>query len=110
MFYMRVRGPGTIPGILDHDMIVVDSTIKPVIQKKPPRKIFQYSKANWDKAKEDACTFNENFLASDWKDRSVDQNWTLFKDFVNGTISRNVPSKMSSKRTNVPWLTNQQEE
>ena len=71
---------GLVPGILDLDMIVVDSTIKPVIQKKPPRKIFQYSKANWDKAKEDACTFNENFLASDWKDWSVDQNRTLFRD------------------------------
>ena len=86
-------------------MIVIDSVIKPVIQKKPPRKIFQYTKANWDKAREDAGTFKDTFLASDWKNQSVDYNWTLFKEQVLGTISRNVPSKMSSTRTNVPWLT-----
>jgi hypothetical protein len=77
-----LKGIYTIPGISDHDMIVTDSIIKPVLQKKPPRKIFQYSKANWDAAREDASTFMSTFLSGDWKQQSVDSNWTQFKSHV----------------------------
>ena len=48
-----VKGMNTIPGISDDDMIVVDSVIKPVTQFKKPRKVNQFSKADWEAAKND---------------------------------------------------------
>jgi hypothetical protein len=88
-------------------MIVTDSVTKPVQQRKPPRKIFQYIKANWDTAREDASTIMNTFLTGNWKQQSVDNNWTQFKSFVLDIISKFVPSKTSSNRITLPWLTPQ---
>ncbi|KAK3108516.1 hypothetical protein FSP39_009662 [Pinctada imbricata] len=42
-----------IPGISDHEIVYVESSIKPRKIKKPPRKIYLYAKANSDKIKEE---------------------------------------------------------
>jgi len=55
-----------------HDMILTDFVIKPVLQKKPLRKIFPYSKTNWDAARGDGITFMNTFLSGDWKQQRVD--------------------------------------
>ena len=60
-----VKGTYTIPGISDHDIIVTDSIIKPVMQRKQPQTIYKLSNANWDDAKKDTATFNALFNDND---------------------------------------------
>jgi hypothetical protein len=41
-----------IPGISDHEIVYVEASIKPRKVNKPPRKVYQYNKANTGELKE----------------------------------------------------------
>ena len=42
----------SIPGISDHSIVLADCDLKATINKKPPRKVYQWSKADWQLIKE----------------------------------------------------------
>ena len=46
-----VKSVNTIPGISDHDMVVVDIELKPHYKRPKRREIFTYKKANWEDIK-----------------------------------------------------------
>ena len=51
-----------IPGIStanDHNIIVVDSDVKPQISKTPPRKVYRWHKADLDALRRDAALFRD---------------------------------------------------
>ena len=101
-----VKNISLTPGISDHDgVIVVDMALKAVINKKPQRRIPLWSKANWEKLKEDARSFASEFL-NGCSDRSPEENWAAFKSHMK-TAQSAIPSKLSSERTNLPWLTSE---
>ena len=67
----------TIPGISDHDgIILVDMYQKAQINKKPQRRVPVWSKANWDAMKVDTVTFCTEFL-DNGVDRDVESNCYL---------------------------------
>ena len=43
-----VKSSTSVPGISDHAMVVTDCDIKPVYNKQNPRKVYLFSKANWE--------------------------------------------------------------
>ena len=99
-----IKNVSLIPGISDHDgVIIVDTLLKAVINKKATRRIPVWTKADWDAMKKEASSFCETFLQS-YSNRSVEENWQMFKGKMK-TILDNVPSKLSSTRYNLPWLT-----
>jgi hypothetical protein len=101
-----MKTSSVIPGISDHEMVVVDCDISPKLNKKKPRKIFKYKNADWDKIKESANKFNETFLEQpSFNNRSIDENWALFKNFIFKSMDKFIPSKMTTSRYNLPWLT-----
>ena len=59
-----VKHNTTIPGISDHHMVVVDSDVKPTINRKQPRKIFKFSKADWTKVSQDTVFYHR--LHDNW--------------------------------------------
>ena len=96
-----VKNCETIPGISDHDMIIVDSDIKPKYNKPKRRKIYQYKKANWESVKDkmramasDVCSLS-----------SVEGCWERLKSGIDSILESDIPSKMSSNRHNHPWIT-----
>ena len=99
-----VKSCNTVPGIADHHIIVVDSMIKAQRLKKPKRPIKQWSKANWETIREETGKFRDDFL-QDCEQRDVEENYKAFVDHIDDVISRHVPTKMSSSRRNVPWIT-----
>ena len=99
-----VKDISIIPGFSDHDMVVVDTHLSLNINRKIPRKINQWSKADWDKIKSDTVNYQEEFI-KDAESRTVDQNYKAFQDFIMSIINKYVPQKLSSTRRNVPWLT-----
>ena len=99
-----VKNVSVIPGISDHDgVVVVDTALRATINKKPRRKIQLWSKADWDKIREEAVLFSDSFCA-EYNCRNVQQNYEALSDFLKG-VTNSVPSKLSSTRYNVPWLT-----
>ena len=53
----------SIPGIWDHSIVLADCDLKTTINKKPPRKVYQWSKADWQLIKEQTVIFAKQFLA-----------------------------------------------
>ena len=54
------KAMGTIPGLSDHDGIVLaDILVKSQINKKPQRRVSVWSKANWDAMTSDTIAFSE---------------------------------------------------
>ena len=47
----------SIPGISDHSIILADCDLKATINKKPPRKVYPWSKADWKLIKEQTVMF-----------------------------------------------------
>jgi len=99
-----VKAMTTVPGISDHDAIVTDCDVKPAYVKKKPRSIFLFSKANWSEMKSDALKFASEFMGK-CADLSVEQNWSSLKDHIATSMVNHIPSKITSKRQNLPWLT-----
>ena len=53
----------SIPGISDHSIVLADCDLKATINKKPPRKVYQWSKAHLQLVKEQTVIFAKQFLA-----------------------------------------------
>ena len=99
-----VQSIRTIPGISDHDgIIMVDMQAKPLINKKPQRQVPIWSKANWAEMKKESADFVHQFT-QDMPERSVEENWDLFCTKLKQIQKTHIPTKTTSTRYNVPWL------
>ena len=95
---------GVIPGISDHEMVVADQEIKPVYNKRKPRKIFLYQKTDWQTFKL-KVTEMANHIAETVNTRTVNENWELFKNGIHNLMKDIIPSKLATSRSNLPWMT-----
>ena len=93
----------SIPGISDHSIVLADCDLKETINKKPPRKVYQWSKADWQLVKEQTVIFAKQFLALALT-RTVKENYTVFTEYMEGILANNIPSKFSNSRHNLPWM------
>ena len=93
----------SIPGISDHEIILANCNLKPVVCKKPPRTIYLWNKVDLNKVCLLASEFSESFLPEHGT-RSVDKNYTMFKEFIALTMKEHIPNKLTSTRTNLPWF------
>ena len=93
----------SIPGISDHEIILADCDLKPVVCKKPSRTTYLWIKVDWYKICLLASKFSESFLPEHGT-RSVDKNYTMFKEFIALTMKEHIPNKLTSTRTNLPWF------
>ena len=98
-----VKSITSIPGILDHNIVLADCKLKPSIITKPQRKIYQWSKADWHSLREQTVVFAEDFLASATT-RSVNENYIKFRTYLEEVMENKIPSKLSSKRFKLPWF------
>ena len=55
-----IKSSTNIPEISDHAIIIRDMQTKPHYQKTTPKKRYIYSKANWNKIKEDLQSLKKN--------------------------------------------------
>ena len=100
-----IKEVSTVPGISpnDHDIVIIDTflTLKPNLKAK--HKINLWSKANWDFMRNKALEFQEQFLSSSFD--SVDSSYKEFTNFIEKLIQDHVPTKFSSNRNRIPWMT-----
>ncbi|PIK37220.1 hypothetical protein BSL78_25949 [Apostichopus japonicus] len=48
--------------------------------------------------------FTQNYFNGLQNKRDIESNWKLIKSFLDSTVKRNIPSKMSSGRKSLPWV------
>ena len=77
--------------------------IDPPYRRTKPRPVRQFKKANWEAIRQQirSCwtSFSENSPS-----RSVNKNWLKLKSILNQCLNKYIPTKMTSPRENVPWL------
>lgn len=92
-------------GSSDHDIVFTEIDIKPKITKQPPRTIFRYKLADWEKIKWDISGLYDS-LANMGPTATVDELWTKFKTTLSNAIDKNVPSKVIKSKHKFPWINN----
>ena len=60
-----VKSCNTIPGISDHNMIIVDTDLKPRYNKPKRREINIFKKANWEQIKTDIIDLGTRIIQSE---------------------------------------------
>jgi hypothetical protein len=99
-----IKSSTNIPGISDHAIIITDMETKPHYQKATPRKRYIYSKANWNKVKEDLQSL-EKELRMGYTNRESSENiWQTFKRKLFSSLDENIPSKTIKSNNNLPWI------
>ena len=83
----------SIPSISDHVIVLADCDLKVTTNKKPPGKVCQWSKADWQLIKEQPVIFAKQFLALALP-RTVKENYTVFIEYMEGILAINIPSKL----------------
>ena len=94
-----------LPGISDHNIVTFSISGNPRTCHIPPRKTYQFHKANLPELRKAVADFSEDFLSSSPETRSVDENWTCITAFINKCRDQFIPSKMSRTRRSLPWIT-----
>ena len=101
------KSQNIIPGITDHNIVVMDSDIKPTYNRKPPRKVYSFNstKADWITIKLQTVQYVEAYFKKNYESNSVDQNWKSIKNYLLDMMDKYIPSRHKSPRHNLLWLT-----
>ena len=100
-----VQSCHSFPGVSDHDTVLLKFKLQITHPKQPRRKIYLYSKANWDAIREKLVTLSDQyFLLNQNTQRTVEDNWNFFHSHILKLIEEDVPSKYASNKTNRPWM------
>ena len=89
----------------DHDAVRFEAQIslgKQEVEKK--RKIFQFHKADKDGIIFEIHEFSETFFEQNQYDRTIHDNWHLFKTTIVDAIDKFVPSKIIKPNKDFPWI------
>ena len=92
------------PGISDHDIVMFSLSVSPKIHQKPPRKIWQYKKADNTSLENYLTEYADSFLLNA-PSRTVEENWKDFKLSLTKAMEKFIPTKMSKNKSNLPWIT-----
>ena len=99
-----IKDIDVIGGISDHNIVVIETDVKPKLMRPAKRKIFLYRKANYEQISNDIIGLDKNLSPDFVNEHSVDEIWTDFKDILLASMDKHIPSKMSSSRFNLPWV------
>jgi hypothetical protein len=93
-----------LPGISDHEAVLVEGDITPIINKQPKRQVPLYKKADWEQLKEHVRDFTKGL---DMTNRQVNINtlWLNFKLMLESGIKKFIPHREAKRKDGVPWLT-----
>ena len=98
-----VKSCTVIPGLSDHDIDLTDCNVRAVSVEKPPRVIFIWGKADWDKIRSSLKDFKDKFLTI-CHHRTVEYNCSDLHSFITKVMDENIPTKLSNTRQSVPWF------
>ena len=99
-----VTSTNIIPGVSDHDVVVVDTMIRPQYQRFKKRKFLLYNKANWPNLK-DKCIEISSKIKEKYEADNLDPTLcSTFNSLLHTSVDDNIPSKFISNRNSLPWM------
>ena len=90
-----------VPGLGDHDILLVDSNICATRVKPPQRTVYLWGKANESKIREETETFSSLFDDS----LAVEDMWQSIHGHLTTMLERHVPTRQTSQKTHKSWIT-----
>ena len=99
-----VTNSNSVPGISDHDVVVTDFDVSVEHQNKRRRKIYQFAHADWDSLNADFSSLSDEVKTQYASGSNTESLWTTFNNLLIQYVDKHIPSKLSSRRCNLPWL------
>ncbi|XP_071479519.1 uncharacterized protein [Diadema antillarum] len=93
-----------LPGVSDHDMVLILSDTRAKRQKPVRHKIFLWKKVDICRMKSEALTLSEDFVEENSFQTDVDTLWMKLANGLHQILDTLVPSKFSSTRFSQPWI------
>ena len=93
-----------IPGISDHEIVYIDSDIKPRRKRPVKRKIYLWDKADMNVIHDEGNKMMQEFVSTYDSSSSVIEMWDSIESKLMKILDL-VPSKFTSTRFNQPWVT-----
>ena len=93
-----------IPGILDHETVYIESSLRPAKANTPPRRVNCYKKADFDALNKELREAKEEFEMMA-QTSSAEELWTNFRRLTSTLMKKYIPTKLlSGKKINKPWI------
>ncbi|VDI43777.1 Hypothetical predicted protein [Mytilus galloprovincialis] len=92
----------SIPGISDHDIVLVDAICKPQRSKQSQHKIYLWKKVDIKKIKDITSHFISELISQANENLNIDQLWNKFKEGSNKIIDDNLVSQCKIDKTLLP--------
>lgn len=91
-----------IPGVGDHDAVLIDTLIKPRRTKPTRRTIHLWDKANITEFKTEVTAYINKFTATPFS--TINDMWTSFRDNILKLLDKHVPHKQTRSRHTNSWM------
>jgi len=101
---LDITNTKVIPGLSDHDVVLVDADLRPTRQKQRRRPIFLFSRADLDAITQDIANFSTDYFSTDPHSRPFTSNWDNLKLAILTSMNKHIPQKTPSSRHTLPWF------
>ena len=99
-----VSSTEVIPGVSDHDAVVVNISMKPKLIRPVKRKIYLYKKADFTSMEECIRVFDNKLSPEYLRSKTVDELVNEFNQLIMNAMNEFIPSKVTSSRWKLPWI------
>ena len=93
------------PGRSDHDLVNFCINANPRRVCKPPHKVYLFNRMDLPGLKKHKAEVATNFKSTNPESRSTEENWSFFKKEIINPINIYVPSRMTKRKPDLPWMT-----
>ena len=105
----RLRGISSVifkcllMGLRNYEAVLAEYEIKASINKKKPREVYIFKRANAQKIKSLLTDMRNEFLDT-YMNKDIEENWHFFKDNILKAVKEHVPTKTIKGNADLPWL------
>ena len=99
-----IRNLNNIPGIADHEAVIIDSYIRPTFSIQKKKKVYTFNKADWPSLNDYCKKLSDSIKIRAEMNYNIFDLWDLFRNTLNLGITRHIPSKYVKKRSSLPWF------
>ncbi|XP_072037401.1 uncharacterized protein [Amphiura filiformis] len=92
-------------GVCKHDVIMTHVNISPQRARTPPRRVSMYKHLDSEAFTNDAEKLKDSYFQSDPEGKSVQDNWTFFRNVLQHLTEKHIPTKLVRPSRDLPWMT-----
>ena len=93
------------PGMSDHDLVNFCINANPRRVCKPPHKVYLFNRIDLSGLKKHMAEEATNSKSTKRESRSTEENWSFFKEEIINAVNIYVPSRMTKRKPDFPWMT-----